>query len=149
VSPVARSVLAQYSSVVAGYGYHWAARHGYVPHPHYLLAAAAGVGLLLFEALSRRGRAIRLANPTALALAVYSMWLMWTEAFLWIGTDSTLVRPLLLLLPYLWAITRLARSGTCFGIVGASLFLATSIAMFSENASASNHACGFLDDWIS
>jgi hypothetical protein len=149
MSPVVRSVVAQYASVLGGFGYAWLAVRGRLPHPSYFTTAAAGVALLLVEGIRGiRRPSDRLTRWTAFGLAGYSLWIMHGEVFLFIGGQWDILWKFALLIPYLFAIARLARSPTWYGLLGASLFLATSVAMVTVNASTERGGTGFMESWI-
>jgi hypothetical protein len=149
-SPTIAAVCAA-QSVAVGVGVAWGLvwRNG-----PWSVAGVLAVVLLGGEGLSRlASRRRRISKPLSpwvcLGLATYAAWLMSIEAFLWYIDDSSFVRGVLLVLPFLLAMSLLVRAGAWFGVVGSALFFATALAMLVRNGCSRLGGTGFFAGWVS
>lgn len=121
---------------------------------HWLLAGSLAAALLGVEALrflsDRRLRATRPFLPWLCAsFGLYAVWIMFTEPFMWYIGDATFINGILLLLPFLLALSPFVRAGAVLGATGAVIFFATSLAMLTRNGLTRSGGYGFFGAWIS
>ncbi len=110
--------------------------------------------MLCVEGLCRLAfRRLRTAKPAApwicLALASYAAWLMFDEAFLWYSGDRDFIQGVVLMLPFLLAVSPLVRANAWLGVLGSALFFATSLAMLIRNGISQFGGSGFFRVWVS
>jgi hypothetical protein len=99
--------------------------------------------------LSARGRAgHRVSAFLCIALGVYAVILMAGEAFLFYSGNESFITGVLLLLPFLLALSPLVRARAWLGVVGVIVFIATSLAMLIRNGMSIWRGTGFVEGCV-
>jgi hypothetical protein len=94
----------------------------------------------------------RAASPVAPwvcgALGLYAFQLMLVDPFLWYAGDAFFVRGILLLLPFLLAMSALIEGRAWLGVASSILFFAESLAMLIRNGCSRSGGTGFFGGWV-
>lgn len=133
--------------LAAGYRVGWVGAGG---------ALFGGVAVVLFAAEWLRlvvpGR-FKTTRPigawVSLALGCYATALMFADTFYDYSGDSDFVTGVLLLVPFLLAISPLVRAAAWLGVAGSILFFAQCLAMLTYNGCWLDWGHGFFHGWIS
>jgi ABC-type polysaccharide/polyol phosphate export permease len=79
---------------------------------------------------------------------MYSVGIIYSEAFLRVKTEEDAVRVVLVLVPLILSIEYLVRGSAWVSLAGVMLFVFTSSAMIGSNANDTIHGSGFFSCWI-
>ncbi len=85
-----------------------------------------------------------------MSLSLYAALIMLIEPFLWYQSDdSTFIEGVILMVPFLLAMSPLVRFGAWIAATGSALFFASSLAMLMHNGSCRHGGSGFFSSWVS
>jgi hypothetical protein len=145
---------AQYTAVGVGIAWGIGAAKGVLPLGPWTLTGTLAVLLLAVDAIRfQASPRLQTTNPiipvVCYCLGLYAVLIMFGEPFLWYYDDSSFIKGIVLILPFLLAVSPLARAAAWIGVAGSCLFVATSLSMLTRNAFSLYESYGFFQAWVS